>query len=71
MIDLVLIALVVQADVIVVSAQIVEFIDIKAIALVCNDLEHPQLLVIRIMLAFDEPADQLRINFISFGSILT
>ena len=53
MIDFVLVALVIQSDVVVVPAQIVEFIDIEAIALIGNYFEHPNLLVGPVWLALD------------------
>lgn len=61
----------VQADVIVVSAQVIEFIDIEAVALVSNNLKHPELFVLLVGLALNKPADQLWIDLICLRRVFT
>ena len=69
MIDFVLVALVIQSDVVIVPAQIVEFIDIEAIALIGNYFEHPNLLVGPVWLALDQSAYQPWINVVVFSRV--
>ena len=54
---------------VVVSAQIVEFIDIEAIAFIGNYFEHPNLLVVLVWLALYQSTYQPRINVVVLGRV--
>lgn len=66
-VNFVLVADSVQAHMIVVATQIVEFIDVERVALVCNNLEHPLAVIVLRHFAFDEARDQLRIQTVILG----
>jgi phosphoribosylaminoimidazole (AIR) synthetase len=57
-----------ESAVVLVSAQIVQLVDVEAVAFVSNDFVHPGavLFVLLDHFAFDEPADELCVQIIFF-----